>query len=443
MAEDFKNPFNNSNSILSQLRKKQEEQNKKIEEEKARAARDKAERDAAEAERLRKEQEEKDRLEKERLAEEQRQQEEAERRRIAIETEARVAAEKEAEAKRQAYESEKNKRTLDTSGMIDYLIPQYEKKIASKPRKVDSFYRNLLTQGEQINRLDVYFERIANYEKFRTLYSQLFNMQFVISEKEDKRKKNRKILKKILLILVIIAAIAGMLYGIRFYTTTDSYKAKQSSNQQKKLDAKTAKAEKQRLKNYKVGAWGEAGIIFYDKGEYSDGWRFLEMAPDRIDNVRFADHYPSVTEIHKELGGGYINTQLLKEELDSDSAAYWAYTYEANGKDDWYLGNVAEMKMCFNNLVKNKKNRKKLEKFVTEGRLVKYYSTYWEWNTFGTMTYITSEPVSPDKCYTVIFSTSTTTLDGGKETAIGIDWRGFDRKIASGYKNYVRPIRRF
>ena len=32
--------------------------------------------------------------------------------------------------------------------------------------------------------------------------------------------------------------------------------------------------------DYKVGDEGPAGgIIFYDKGEYSDGWRYLEAAP--------------------------------------------------------------------------------------------------------------------------------------------------------------------
>ena len=32
--------------------------------------------------------------------------------------------------------------------------------------------------------------------------------------------------------------------------------------------------------DYKIGDEGPAGgVIFYDKGEYSDGWRYLEAAP--------------------------------------------------------------------------------------------------------------------------------------------------------------------
>jgi TolB-like protein len=35
--------------------------------------------------------------------------------------------------------------------------------------------------------------------------------------------------------------------------------------------------------NYKIGDWGPAGgIVFYDKGRISDGWRYLEAAPKEL-----------------------------------------------------------------------------------------------------------------------------------------------------------------
>lgn len=33
---------------------------------------------------------------------------------------------------------------------------------------------------------------------------------------------------------------------------------------------------------FKIGKWGQAGYVFYDKGYYSDGWRYLECAADDL-----------------------------------------------------------------------------------------------------------------------------------------------------------------
>lgn len=33
---------------------------------------------------------------------------------------------------------------------------------------------------------------------------------------------------------------------------------------------------------FEIGKWGQAGYVFYDKGYYSDGWRYLECAADDL-----------------------------------------------------------------------------------------------------------------------------------------------------------------
>lgn len=33
---------------------------------------------------------------------------------------------------------------------------------------------------------------------------------------------------------------------------------------------------------FEIGEWGQAGYVFYDKGYYSDGWRYLECAADDL-----------------------------------------------------------------------------------------------------------------------------------------------------------------
>jgi TolB-like protein len=65
---------------------------------------------------------------------------------------------------------------------------------------------------------------------------------------------------------------------------------------------------------YKIGDIGPAGgIIFYDKGNDSRGWRYLEAAPawtDRLDNNTFVSHrsYGDITD--RSFGAGLTNTRI-------------------------------------------------------------------------------------------------------------------------------------
>ena len=133
----------------------------------------------------------------------------------------------------------------------------------------------------------------------------------------------------------------------------------------------------------KVGDWGLAGYVFYDKGYYSDGWRYLEAAPAIVRMVLekpcvdqmnpwydFGDFkYESgvyyedslltrekkaAMETKSSIGSGYDNTATLsvysKYTYLSGKALCMVRSLEYGGFDDWFLPSEEEMKLLLKNL---------------------------------------------------------------------------------------------
>lgn len=126
-----------------------------------------------------------------------------------------------------------------------------------------------------------------------------------------------------------------------------------------------------------IGTRGPAGgYIVYDKGEYSDGWRYIEAAPADLnykksdfdsesapgiyDSGSFSNfafgtnvYYSSEIEVYTndtEIGTGLSNTQLLvngygnKDRWNNDRyAAKYCYDLVYNGFDDWFLPSKDEL----------------------------------------------------------------------------------------------------
>ncbi|MCE1194914.1 chitobiase/beta-hexosaminidase C-terminal domain-containing protein [bacterium] len=104
----------------------------------------------------------------------------------------------------------------------------------------------------------------------------------------------------------------------------------------------------------------EGCIIFYDKGFYSDGWRYLETIPnDRIP----CPHGWQITRIpwggkgiyiganNSSMGGGRLNTSIIVNTLgEGKYAAKLCYDLVYGGHDDWYLPNRNEVKALYHNL---------------------------------------------------------------------------------------------
>lgn len=113
-------------------------------------------------------------------------------------------------------------------------------------------------------------------------------------------------------------------------------------------------------KTYKIGNKGPAGgWIFYDKGSYSDGWRYLEAAPvDQSDKVKWGYWGCSGKSIPgaqgEAIGTGKSNTQAIIESCgEANLAAKLCTEYRGGGKSDWFLPSKDELYLIYANLRKN------------------------------------------------------------------------------------------
>jgi hypothetical protein len=110
---------------------------------------------------------------------------------------------------------------------------------------------------------------------------------------------------------------------------------------------------------YKIGDTGPAGgFIFYDKGNNSGGWRYLEAAPASTERtlpffVEGYGMYNSVKCGDKRVGAGKENTriwmQIISKEGGGINTAQWyCDQLTANGYDDWYLPTEDELLYMYN-----------------------------------------------------------------------------------------------
>ncbi len=97
---------------------------------------------------------------------------------------------------------------------------------------------------------------------------------------------------------------------------------------------------------YSIGDTGPAGgIVFYDKGSYSDGWRYLEAAPsDHDSKVKWGGSGTEVGGTGTDIGSGKSNTEKNVNQLGSGNyAARLCYDFELSGYDDWFLPSKDEL----------------------------------------------------------------------------------------------------
>jgi hypothetical protein len=114
---------------------------------------------------------------------------------------------------------------------------------------------------------------------------------------------------------------------------------------------------------YKIGDFGPAGgRIIYDKGVFSNGWRYLEVAPLETEFVaewggsekdnRGQILWKDINGLRDEVGFGKRNTQIIVEHLnqlkETGRAAQLCTSLNFDGFNDWFLPSRDELRLMFN-----------------------------------------------------------------------------------------------
>ena len=104
---------------------------------------------------------------------------------------------------------------------------------------------------------------------------------------------------------------------------------------------------------YPVGEAGPAGgLVFYDKGERSEGWRFMEVAPVATQMpLQWGASGGEVPGTSAEIGTGKANTALIVAMLDTlgerGRAAQYCDALNVNGYTDWFLPSRLELDQLY------------------------------------------------------------------------------------------------
>jgi hypothetical protein len=100
------------------------------------------------------------------------------------------------------------------------------------------------------------------------------------------------------------------------------------------------------------------GWIFYDKGAYSEGWRYLEAAPAEREffNIAWGSDGTDIQGTQTAVGTGKQNTRLIIDALskkgESGKAAQLCAALNVNGYEDWFLPSKDELNLMYKNLKK-------------------------------------------------------------------------------------------
>lgn len=111
---------------------------------------------------------------------------------------------------------------------------------------------------------------------------------------------------------------------------------------------------------YKIGDTGPAGgIIFYNKGHYSDGWQYLEAASsDQSAGAAWSDVIDAAVGTGAQntaIGTGFANSNAIVSQVGHTASAAkicldYTVDFEGVTYDDWFLPSKDELNRLYLNL---------------------------------------------------------------------------------------------
>jgi hypothetical protein len=107
--------------------------------------------------------------------------------------------------------------------------------------------------------------------------------------------------------------------------------------------------------SYAIGDTGPAGgLVFYDKGSFSDGWRYLEAAPmDQSGGIQWYNGSFTAIATDTAVGTGKANTDaIIAAQGEGNYAAALCKNLTINGLSDWFLPSKDELDRMYENLKK-------------------------------------------------------------------------------------------
>lgn len=149
-------------------------------------------------------------------------------------------------------------------------------------------------------------------------------------------------------------------------------------------------SEKKRVKDeppppppklYKVGDYGPSGgYVFYDKGIFSNGWRYLEASPSEFEfSAEWGTFSKNVFGTEHSLGSGKKNTQVilnaLKGSNDVRNASKLIFEVIPNSSNEWFLPSKDELNLMYINLCKKNLGNFKNGDYWSSSQL----SENWAW----------------------------------------------------------------
>jgi hypothetical protein len=118
--------------------------------------------------------------------------------------------------------------------------------------------------------------------------------------------------------------------------------------------APAAPAPAAAAQGYKIGDTGPAGgIVFHDKGAFTNGWRYLEAAPNDLVPMQWGTFRIDVGGTSGAVGTGKANTERIVavlEQRGEDGAALFCAILDINGHKDWFLPSYDELDLMRKNL---------------------------------------------------------------------------------------------